>query len=158
MYTDGSVDHESGKVAVGMSRPEIGYKKGNRTGGSSVALRWVEDNKQGNSIICSDSAATLTTIKETISKSRLDVVVELLQSLFRTHKVGMRWVSVGSGTCGCERERRKGKGNGKEGSEGGKSPAGKTSTDQLILCFGAGMLVTSMGCVNNLFHIAEYEE
>ena len=49
-------------------------------------------------------------------------------------------------------------------------PAGKTSIDQHMLCFGAGMLVTSIscwcwyvdvghqhGCVNNLFHIEEYE-
>ena len=29
---------------------------------------------------------------------------------------------------------------------------------QHMLCFGAGMLVTSMGCVYILFHIAEYAE
>ncbi|XP_030285229.1 uncharacterized protein LOC115588649 [Sparus aurata] len=117
IYTDGSKDHESGRVAVGISIPEIGYKKGYRISDHmSVftaemvavlwALRWIEENKQGNSIICSDSAATLTTIKETKSKYRPDVVVEILQSLFRIHKagyeVGFLWVPAHMGVKGNE--------------------------------------------------------
>ena len=81
IYTDGSKEHESGKVAVGISIPEIGYRIGYRVSDHmSVftaemvavlwALRWVEDNKQGYSIICSDSAAALISIKEGKSKSR----------------------------------------------------------------------------------------
>ena len=68
-----------------------------------AALRRVKDNKQGNSIICSDSAATLTTIKETKSKSRPDLVVEILQSLFRIHKV--LWVLAHMGVKGNEEAR-----------------------------------------------------
>ena len=75
IYTDGSKDHESGKVAVGISIPEVSYKKGYRISDHMSdftaemvavlwALRWVEDSKLGNSITCSDSAVTLATIKE----------------------------------------------------------------------------------------------
>ena len=69
-------------------------------------LGWVEDNKQGKSIICSDSAVTLTAIKETKSKSRPDVVVEILQFLFRIQKVGYEvgflWVPAHMGVKGNE--------------------------------------------------------
>ena len=75
IYTDGSKERESGKVAVGISIPEIGYRIGHRVSDHmSVftaemvavlwALRWVEDNQQGYSTICSDSAAALISIKE----------------------------------------------------------------------------------------------
>ena len=107
IYTDGSKDHESGKVAFGISIPEIGYKKGCRIPDRlSVftaelvavlwALRWVEDNKQEHSVICSDSAASLITIKGTKTKSRPDVLVEIMLVLNRLHKVG-------SGTHGSGR-------------------------------------------------------
>ena len=49
IHTDGSKDHESGKVAVGISIPEVSYKKGyrvsdnvslhSRNGGRSVVIR-----------------------------------------------------------------------------------------------------------------------
>lgn len=97
IYTDGSKDPESGKVAFGISIPEIGYKKGCRIPDHlSVftaelvavlwAVRWVEDNKREYSVICSDSAATLITIKDTKTKSRPDLLVEILQVLYRIHK------------------------------------------------------------------------
>ena len=107
IYTDGSKERESGKVAVGISIPEIGYRIGYRISDHmSVftaemvavlwALRWVEDNKQGYSIICSDSAEALISIKEGKSKSRPDLIVEILQSMFRIYKtgieVGFLWV------------------------------------------------------------------
>lgn len=74
-------------MAFGVSIPEIGYKKGCRIPDHmSVftaelaavlwALKWVEDHKQEHSVICSDSAATLITIKDTKMKSRPDVLVE----------------------------------------------------------------------------------
>lgn len=99
MYTDGSKDPESGKVAFGVSIPETRYKKGCRIPDyMSVftaelvavlwALRWVDDNKQQHSVICSDSAATLITIKDTKTKSRPDLPVEILQVLYRIHKAG----------------------------------------------------------------------
>ena len=52
------------------------------------AVRWVEDNKQEHSVICSDSAASLITIKGTKTKSRPDVLVEIVQVLYRIHKAG----------------------------------------------------------------------
>ena len=56
------------------------------------ALRWVEDNKQGHSILCSDTAAALNSIKEGKSKSRPDLIVKILQSLFRIYKAEVeRW-------------------------------------------------------------------
>ena len=117
IYTDGSKDPESGKVAFGISIPEIGYKKGCRISDRlSVftaelvavlwALRWVEDNKQEHSVICSDSAASLITIKGTKTKSRPDVLVEIMQVLYRIHKagyeVGFMWVPAHMGVEGNE--------------------------------------------------------
>lgn len=117
IYTDGSKDPESGKGAFGISIQEIGYKKGWRIPDHmSVftaelvavlwAVRWVEDNKREYSVKCSDSAATLTTIKECKSKSRPDVLVEILQVLYRIHKagyeVGFLWVPAHMGVEGNE--------------------------------------------------------
>ena len=49
-------------------------------------LWWVEGNKSDNSVICSDSAAALTTIREIKSKSRPDILAEIYQTLYRIHK------------------------------------------------------------------------
>lgn len=57
-------------MALGIDIPRMGYKKGCRIPDHmSVfaaemmavlwALRWVEENKQGRSLICSDSGASL---------------------------------------------------------------------------------------------------
>jgi len=117
IYTDGSKDPESGKVAFGTSIPKLGYKKGYRIPDYfSVftaelmavlwAVRWVEDNKREYSVICSDSAATLNTIKNMKTKARPDLLVEILQVLYRIHKagneVGFLWVPAHMGVEGNE--------------------------------------------------------
>lgn len=99
----------SGKLAFGTSIPEISYKKVCRIPDHmSVftaelvavlwALRWVEDNKREHSVICSDSATTLIAIKDPKTKSRPDLLVEILQVLYRIHKagyeVGFLWVHM----------------------------------------------------------------
>lgn len=70
IYTDGSKDPESGKVAFGVTIPELRVKKGHRISDQMMsvfttemlailrAFWWVEDNKPDNSVICIDSAAT----------------------------------------------------------------------------------------------------
>ena len=45
------------------------------------ALWWGEDNKPDNSVICSNSAAALTTIREIKSMSRPDTLTEIYQTL-----------------------------------------------------------------------------
>ena len=93
------------------------------------ALRWVEDNKQGHLILCSDTAAALNSIKEGKSKSRPDLIVEILQSVFRIYKagreVGFLWVPAHVGVKGNE-----------EADEEAKK-AVKEETVQINLQYGA---------------------
>ncbi len=117
MYTDGSKDPESGRVAIGLAVPQLKISKGCRVSDhTSVftaemvtvlwALRWVEDNKPNYSVTCSDSAATLKTIKRRQSKSRPDLLTEICLILYGINKtgceVGFIWVPAHMGVEGKE--------------------------------------------------------
>lgn len=97
IYADGSKDRESRKVASGETIPELRIHRRQNSDQMSVftkmmAVLWalwcLENNKPDNSVICSDSAAALTTIREIESMSRPDTLTEVYQTLYRIYKAG----------------------------------------------------------------------
>ena len=94
---DGSKDLESGKVAFRVTIPELRIKNAHRISDQIVcvlvftagmlaifcALWWIEDNKPHNSIISSDSAEALPTMRQIKSKSRPLYIERDLSNTYR---------------------------------------------------------------------------
>ncbi len=71
-----------------------------------VALRWVEKTRQEKVLICSDSSSVLESLRSFHSKSRQDVLYEVLQSVTRITNQGgqvqFMWVPAHVGVKGNE--------------------------------------------------------
>ncbi|KAM3606960.1 uncharacterized protein V6R79_000107 [Siganus canaliculatus] len=118
VFTDGSKDPVSGKTGLGVYVAGGGLQQSSRISDKSsvftaelkailCALEWVERVKPLNSLICSDSAAALLSLREGMSRARPDIVVECLCSLLRVERSGCQvcfvWVPSHSGVEGNER-------------------------------------------------------
>ena len=88
IFTDGSRDPVSGRAGFWMHVEQLGVKIGRRiSNGSSVftsevmailwALRWIEETRPRELIICSDSAAALEALKGGKSKARPDIITDV---------------------------------------------------------------------------------
>lgn len=97
--------------------PEFGKKVGKRiNNGLSVftgemlalllAVQWVEENKPLRTIICSDSSSSLISLDNNHSESRPDILLEVLQTIFRINMMGLVisfvWVPAHYGVPGNE--------------------------------------------------------
>ena len=116
-YTDGSLNHQTGKVGFGWVVPELKLARSCRVNeGVSIytaellailaVIKWIGNGKKKCVIICSDSASVLTTIKGGNLGARPDLMVELLETLKELQKqgkeVGFMWVPAHVGIEGNE--------------------------------------------------------
>ncbi len=94
IFTDGSKDPVTGRTAAAMFIPLYKYRDGKRiTNDISVytaemvailiALQWVEEVKPSAVVICSDSFSVLNSLISGKSDSRQDILIEILQNLYR---------------------------------------------------------------------------
>ncbi|XDV13832.1 hypothetical protein PO909_002158 [Leuciscus waleckii] len=106
IYTDGSRDPESKKVGFGLYIPHFHVRQCHRLpDGLSIftaelvaiiwALRWVEERGVEKAIICSDSLSGLMAVGGERGGARLDLVEEILTSVYRLERRGVVWVSCG---------------------------------------------------------------
>ena len=117
IFTDGAKDPKSGKAGFGYIVPSLGISECKRLSeGVSVfttellaiiwALKWVEEVKPGQVVICSDSASVLMAMGEGKLGARSDLMVELLVMLFKIEKaggdIGFLWVPAHVGVEGNE--------------------------------------------------------
>ncbi len=117
VYTDGSKKPETGVTGYGVAIPAKGIGINRRTSdflgvytvemvAVLVALRWVEKTRQEKVLICSDSSSVLESLRSFHSKSRQDVLYEVLQSVTRITNQGGRvqfmWVPAHVGVKGNE--------------------------------------------------------
>ncbi|XP_016419840.1 uncharacterized protein LOC107749259 [Sinocyclocheilus rhinocerous] len=118
IYTDGSKDPKTGRAAAAVVIPEFNVECGKRiTDDISVyacemmamiiALQWVEEVRPERVVIASDSCAALMSLKCCNSRSREDLLYEILQSLFRIHQIHLSvrfvWVPAHVGIDGNEK-------------------------------------------------------
>ena len=117
IYTDGARDPESGKAGFAFVIPKLGVSVSKRLSvGVSVfttelmaimwALKWVEEVKPSQVVICSDSASVLMSMEEGKLGARSDLMVELLVLLYKIERakgdVGFVWVPAHVGVEGNE--------------------------------------------------------
>lgn len=117
IYTDGSKDPETGRTSAAMYIPQFKYKSAKRTVNNisvyaaemiaiQIALQWVEEIQPTTVVICSDSYSALTSILSGKSESRQDILLEVLQSLYRIWKLRIiatfLWVPAHVGVEGNE--------------------------------------------------------
>ena len=117
IYTDGAQDPKTGKSGFAFVIPHLEIVKSRRLSeGVSVyttelmaiiwALQWVEEVKSSQTVICSDSASVLMTLRGGSLGGRSDLVVELLVLLYRIEhaggSVGFLWVPAHVGVEGNE--------------------------------------------------------
>ncbi|XP_015260458.1 PREDICTED: uncharacterized protein LOC107104854 [Cyprinodon variegatus] len=117
IFTDGSKNPENGKTSCAFYIPELKVKVFKRlTDHLSIytaeimaimlALYWIEEVKPLRILICSDSSAALTSLKNTLSKCREDIMLENLLSLYRVRNLGIDvqflWIPAHSGIKGNE--------------------------------------------------------
>lgn len=116
-FTDASRT-EANSVGVAFAIPSLKIFKRERLNNSLsvytaelvamlIALSWVECNKPKNKVlIASDSSSTLVSIQNAMSKSRLDIVLEIIQLIDRLQhsniKVVFLWVPAHIGVRGNE--------------------------------------------------------
>ncbi|XP_061747026.1 uncharacterized protein LOC133545438 [Nerophis ophidion] len=71
-----------------------------------MAVNWIEENKARKVVVCSDSSSALTSIKNITSETRLDIVYEIVQAIYRINKAGgvvtFLWVPAHVGVEGNE--------------------------------------------------------
>ncbi|XP_048015377.1 uncharacterized protein LOC125247880 [Megalobrama amblycephala] len=71
-----------------------------------LALQWVEENRPLRTLICSDSSSSLMSLESGQSESRSDVLIEILQTLYRIQMMGLEvsfcWVPAHIGVKGNE--------------------------------------------------------
>lgn len=99
IFTDGSKDPVSGKTGLGVyvaggqlqQSTRISDKVSVYTAELKAilcALEWIEQSKPLNSLICSDSAAALLSLKDGTSRSRPDILLECLCCLSKIERSG----------------------------------------------------------------------
>lgn len=117
IFTDGSRDPVSGRAGFGVYVEQLGLEISRRiSNGSSVltaelmailwALWWIEEVKPREVIICSDSVGALDNLKVGKSKSRPDIVNDILNVVFSTRficNISFCWVPGHAGVSGNER-------------------------------------------------------
>lgn len=73
-----------------------------------LAVQWVEELRPLKAIICSDSRAALVSLQKGHSEGRSDILIEIQQTLFRIHMMGLSvvfvWVPAHYGVRGNEAE------------------------------------------------------
>jgi ribonuclease HI len=71
-----------------------------------LALQWVEEVEPDSVVICSDSCAVLMSLQSFISRSRQDLIYEVLQTHGRIRQMGIQiiftWVPAHVGVEGNE--------------------------------------------------------
>ncbi len=118
IYTDGTKNPETGITGIGVVVPARGIEVNRRTSNNLavytvemvailVALRWVEKTEIVKVVICSDSAAVLVSLISFHSKSRQDILYEILYSVTRITNQGGQvtflWVPAHIGVKGNEK-------------------------------------------------------
>ncbi len=99
IYTDGTKNPETGITGIGVVVPARGIEVNRRTSNNLavytvemvailVALRWEEKTEIVKVVICSDSAAVLVSLISFHSKSRQDILYEILYSVTRITNQG----------------------------------------------------------------------
>jgi ribonuclease HI len=90
IYTDGSKCPDTGKVASAVVIPTFNYEKTQRLSnftsiytaeliGIKNALMWIYEHKHSNTVILSDSLSSLVSIKSGNSRSRPDILTDILE-------------------------------------------------------------------------------
>ncbi|XP_046732719.1 uncharacterized protein LOC124403146 [Silurus meridionalis] len=117
VFTDGSKDPESERAAAAVYIPAFEKKIAKRLSDQVsvfatellaiiLALQWIEEVEPERTVICSDSMAALTSLRSGKSESRQDLILEILQSLFRIRQlrveVNFLWVPAHVGVGGNE--------------------------------------------------------
>lgn len=97
IYTDGATNPETEVTGLGVVVPDKGSGISRRTSNKLavytvemlavlIALCWVEHMGQDKVLICSDSSSVLASLRSFHSKSRQDILYEVLQSVTRIVK------------------------------------------------------------------------
>uniref|UniRef100_A0A3P9LEU6 Reverse transcriptase domain-containing protein n=1 Tax=Oryzias latipes TaxID=8090 RepID=A0A3P9LEU6_ORYLA len=117
IYTDGSKDPETMRTGFSFCIPTLDKSVGVKTSKDlsvfavemlaiSYSLHWLEQNRIGDGIICSDSLSALISLKSYYSESRSDILYEIYESLIRLAnlKINIRfmWVPAHRGVEGNE--------------------------------------------------------
>ncbi|MGL5597690.1 MAG: ribonuclease H family protein, partial [Aeromonas sp.] len=117
IYTDGSKDPESNKTGIAVAVPQQEIIITKRTPdylsvftteliAIVIALQWLEETQIQKAVICSDSLAALKSIKSGQSNCRQDIIIEIMQLLYRIHVhdrvVSFLWVPAHVGIDGNE--------------------------------------------------------
>nr|XP_055031454.1 uncharacterized protein LOC129420520 [Misgurnus anguillicaudatus]XP_055031455.1 uncharacterized protein LOC129420520 [Misgurnus anguillicaudatus]XP_055031456.1 uncharacterized protein LOC129420520 [Misgurnus anguillicaudatus] len=118
IYTDGAKDPETGVTGFGVAIPgqqiEISRRTSDKLGVYTVemlaileALRWMEKKEQVKALICSDSSSVLGSLRSFLSKSRQDILYDVLQLstniVGKGSQVKFMWVPAHVGIRGNER-------------------------------------------------------
>ncbi len=111
IYTDGSKDPVSNRIASAVVIPELNYTISKRITDNllvysaemiaiMLAFQWVENLNHKNVVICSDSYSVLTSIMYGKSTSREDILIEILHLLNRSQNQRKNvYFCMGSGSC-----------------------------------------------------------
>lgn len=111
IFTDGSKQPDTGKVAIAYVIPEFYIKFSARVSDHLsvytaeliaivMALQWVEQIKPLRVVVCSDSLSALEIFKSGNSSERYDIVCEILTLLHSIQNGGKHCkVCLGSGSC-----------------------------------------------------------
>uniref|UniRef100_A0A8C2Q875 Reverse transcriptase n=1 Tax=Cyprinus carpio TaxID=7962 RepID=A0A8C2Q875_CYPCA len=117
VYTDGAKEPETEVTGLSVVVPSKGIGINRRTSNMLgvytvemlailIAVRWVEKSGQHKVLVCSDSSSVLASIRSFYSKSRQDILYEVLQSVTRIFNQGRQiqfvWVPGHVGIRGNE--------------------------------------------------------
>ena len=117
IFTDGSREPDSKRAGFGVYVEQLDIKFSVRISDESSvftaelmailwALRWVEETKAREAVICSDSAAALEALRGGESQARSDIVNEILRIIIRAREasgISFLWVPGHAGIQGNER-------------------------------------------------------
>uniref|UniRef100_A0A8C1XU29 Uncharacterized protein n=1 Tax=Cyprinus carpio TaxID=7962 RepID=A0A8C1XU29_CYPCA len=117
VFTDGSKEPESGRAAAAVYIPTFKIKMAKRLSdyvsvfttellAIILALQWIEEVQPARTVICTDSMAALSSLLSGKSEARQDLVLEVLQSLYRIRQLRIEvtfiWVPAHVGVDGNE--------------------------------------------------------
>lgn len=117
VFTDGSKDPKSGLTGFAFTIPELKISIKERTSDHLTvftvellailtALQWIEQNKIGKVVICSDSLSSLMSLQSLSSNNRLDIVYEMYEIMFRLQHIKteiiIMWIPAHRGIEGNE--------------------------------------------------------
>ncbi len=128
IYTDASKSLDN-KIGVAFTVPELHLSVRKRTSDELsvytgemiailLAIQWIEEIRPLKSVICSDSCASLASLLYSHSESRPDILMEIMQTLYRIQMMGITvvflWVPAHIGIQGNETADKEAKASSKE--------------------------------------------